>query len=457
MTGLRDALTQLPSLTTLTILQSDGEEDTHALLRAVSLQLTDLCLLGFPEGSADEPLVFPRLRSLTLNDSFDLHHFRAPALQRLALDLGNLNNDVLSATQHVASVKHLQIWGAVDFENLVLLQDLRQISRLTFAVAVEVGWIWKESYHLSANLFQDLSAVVPPMWPLLKRIDFCSMDTRSTSSQSHEGLLKFIASRQNRGNALATEPTVAEYRKCIWTTTTTERRKCVYKYPLKVGTSFNGSGKESVRSRRTANGAQHRSTESTKAGHHATSEVKRCSEDNVGLLQARALGAWTQGQLVASRSVECWGDGWGVVNAGGGDGGVGVRVRGRAIAGDGAGRNVSMLVFSVNIPIRRRMGQRRDPTRGPRSCDVRNDRHAHINDWPSLDETRGFAQVTTFDELGGAKLLQWFDSIENRDSLTATLTTDLEDGTERGGVRRKRRANGAGVGIVVLDGRGASQ
>ncbi|KAH7100827.1 hypothetical protein BKA62DRAFT_207127 [Auriculariales sp. MPI-PUGE-AT-0066] len=209
MTGLRDALTQLPSLTTLTILQSDGEEDTHALLRAVSLQLTDLCLLGFPEGSADEPLVFPRLRSLTLNDSFDLHHFRAPALQRLALDLGNLNNDVLSATQHVASVKHLQIWGAVDFENLVLLQDLRQISRLTFAVAAEVGWIWKESYHLSANLFQVLSAVVPPMWPLLKRIDFCSMDTRSTSSQSHEGLLKFIASRQNRGNALATEPTVA--------------------------------------------------------------------------------------------------------------------------------------------------------------------------------------------------------------------------------------------------------
>ncbi|KAH7096408.1 hypothetical protein BKA62DRAFT_760590 [Auriculariales sp. MPI-PUGE-AT-0066] len=184
MTGLRDALTQLPSLTTLTILQSDGEEDTHALLRAVSLQLTESVCWVFRK-------------------------VRAPALHRLALDLGNLNNDVLSATQHVASVKHLQIWGAVDFENLVLLQDLRQISRLTFAVAVEVGWVWKESYHLSANLFQDLSAVVPPMWPLLKRIDFCSMNTRSTSSQSHEGLLKFIASRQNRGNALATEPTVS--------------------------------------------------------------------------------------------------------------------------------------------------------------------------------------------------------------------------------------------------------
>ncbi|KAH7097548.1 hypothetical protein BKA62DRAFT_759845 [Auriculariales sp. MPI-PUGE-AT-0066] len=165
----------MPNLTKLSI-NGDGSEDTNKFLLAFAQQLTDLCILEDVSLPPVQPILFPRLQSLTVDDVLYLEHIRAPALQQLTFNTMHLPR--ADVTQF-ASVRHLCLYGHVGGNLVSSLQWFTDIVQLSFNVSNHATRTWPRSdnYTIERDFFAAVSvrssaSNSTPVWPHLEHIHF---------------------------------------------------------------------------------------------------------------------------------------------------------------------------------------------------------------------------------------------------------------------------------------------
>ncbi|KAH7105286.1 hypothetical protein BKA62DRAFT_383778 [Auriculariales sp. MPI-PUGE-AT-0066] len=191
-----DIATQLPSLTSLSIYGSESD-GVNEMCYAFSQQLVELCIVDDLQ-EPPHPLVFPKLRSLTLDDPEYLAYLQAPLLRVFVTNASNISTDVCSMLPSCASVEQLQLYEQVTTYDCLCLQ-LPNVSRLTFGLPKEIRWIssgWK--YKIVPGTFLEANLV--KLWPRLQRIDIGRAGS-SPESVVPDELLAFIANRNSTDRA----------------------------------------------------------------------------------------------------------------------------------------------------------------------------------------------------------------------------------------------------------------
>ncbi|KAH7105352.1 hypothetical protein BKA62DRAFT_689406 [Auriculariales sp. MPI-PUGE-AT-0066] len=194
-----DPMNALPSLIRL-FLNGDGGRRDGTLLAAISQQLTELCILNDIIIPPNQPITFPRLQSLTLDDVSHLEHIRAPTLNTLTLNTAYLLHSSPSFAPF-ASVRHLCLYVAFGEGHLHSLQQLADIEKLSFQVSEYSRRTWPgvDKYIIEQGSFvalQKLSNSHKPIWPRLERIRLgYSGSTEPDAIPEPQELIDFVAYR----------------------------------------------------------------------------------------------------------------------------------------------------------------------------------------------------------------------------------------------------------------------
>ncbi|KAH7105287.1 hypothetical protein BKA62DRAFT_689245 [Auriculariales sp. MPI-PUGE-AT-0066] len=161
----------MPNLTKLSI-NGDGSGGTNKMLEAIAQQLIDLCILEDVSDPPKQPVLFPQLRSLTLDDASYLNHIRAPTLQTLTLNTAHYYN--ISCLEPFESVLHLCLYGRVWGELAYLLQQLPNIVHLTFEVIAHSKRTWPgaDKYIIERGFFEALRLSSSDSLPAWRRLEY---------------------------------------------------------------------------------------------------------------------------------------------------------------------------------------------------------------------------------------------------------------------------------------------
>ncbi|KAH7105342.1 hypothetical protein BKA62DRAFT_385281 [Auriculariales sp. MPI-PUGE-AT-0066] len=164
----------MPNMNNLSI-NGDGGIYTNNLLVAIAQQLTDLSILEGITKSPQQPILFPRLRSLAVDDVSYLDHIIAPALQTLTFNTSHLGSP--PRLTHFTSVTHLCLYGTVHETFLSSLQQFTQIVHLSFEVSdhSKRSWPGIDQYIILGQFFTAVrrsSFNSAPVWPRLAHIRF---------------------------------------------------------------------------------------------------------------------------------------------------------------------------------------------------------------------------------------------------------------------------------------------
>ncbi|KAH7105341.1 hypothetical protein BKA62DRAFT_689361 [Auriculariales sp. MPI-PUGE-AT-0066] len=162
----------MPYLSRLSI-NGDGARQTNTLLLSLAHQLTDLCILEDVAVSPQQPILFPRLLSLTVDDVSYLNHIQAPSLQMLSFNASRLYYPPDLAP--FAYVRHLCLYGHLREPFVSSLRQFTDITQLTLEVSDHSKRAWPgiDKYKVYRGFFEALWPSPPnsaSAWPRLERI-----------------------------------------------------------------------------------------------------------------------------------------------------------------------------------------------------------------------------------------------------------------------------------------------
>ena len=159
--------------------------------------LTDVCFnqdMGVPP---EQPLQFPQVLSLTLNDARFLPHIRAPRLTQLRVG-GNSIFAFSRPLSGFATVKSLVLYGDIGEDLSTALWPLSGIQVLEFHFPKAVrtclirGIEWSTSFSFFRSLNEDARGLT---WPWLRRIHFRRSHDDMLASCYENDLLAFVRER----------------------------------------------------------------------------------------------------------------------------------------------------------------------------------------------------------------------------------------------------------------------
>jgi len=177
----------------------------ESLAIAISTQnldtLTHVSFIHDMHHPPKDPLQFPQLLSLVLDDARFLPHIRAPRLLRLGVS-GSGHFDSLHNFSGFATVESLALFGYVGDDVAKSLWAMSSVQMLDFhtPVCVQTCFIRDTEYAVSASFFCSLNEDPRGLtWPLLRGIRFRKPNRDGAASGCDDyDLLEFVRKRNTK-------------------------------------------------------------------------------------------------------------------------------------------------------------------------------------------------------------------------------------------------------------------